>query len=260
MSKKSAREQLRAERARQAAQAKRRENMMRIGVAVAVAVVIVAIAAVVQWQRSKVDTTAAYPEGVVAPYKPTSKSDPTPVAGKAGGQGDGVGFGKAGAPVVVEMFEDFACPHCRDFESDAEQTLNQQVDAGKARVIYYPLTLPGFGRPTELAANAFGCAVNAGKAREMHDALYANYSQSWTNAQLVDLGKGIGLTSGSFRTCVNGDNFANWVKAVDQTGTDRGVQGTPTVFVNGKQLDPGDTSGTGLKLAIDSAAAKTNKQ
>ncbi|GAA5004302.1 DsbA family protein [Actinopolymorpha pittospori] len=259
MSKKSAREELRAQRAREAAAAKRRENMMRIGIAVVVAVVIVAIAGVVQWQRSQVDTDAAFPAGVVQPYTATSKSNPAPVQTKAGGVGSGVGVGKANAPVVVEMFEDFACPHCKEFENDAEQTLNQQVDAGKARVIYYPLTLTEFGRPTQLAANAFACAANDGKAREMHDALYANYSQTWTNAQLVDLGKSIGLNSGTFRSCVNGDSFSSWVQSIGETGNKRGVQGTPTIFVNGKQLDPQDTSATGLKLAIDSAAAQNNK-
>jgi protein-disulfide isomerase len=258
MSKKSAREKLRAERERQAAQARRRENVLRIGIAVVVALVIVGIAGVVQWQRSQIDDTAVAPAGVVqgfstTPPKKGESATPRPAPSRPGGLGDGVGVGKADAPVVVELFEDFSCPHCRDFEADAEQMVDQQVAAGKIRVIYYPMTLSQFGRPTQLSANAFACAADEGKAQQMHDALYGNFSQQWTNSQLVALGRSLGLTSGSFRSCVNDEKFAEWVRSIDQTATDRGVTGTPTIFVNGKQLPPEDMTSTGLRLAIDNA-------
>jgi protein-disulfide isomerase len=230
----SARAALQAQRAKQAEAERRKERLMRVGIAVGVVVVLVAIAALVQWQRSQVDTTAAFPAGASA-------------------LGGGVAVGKASAPVLVEAFEDFACPHCKEFEDSAEAALNSYVSSGQVRVVYYPVTLPGFGRPTELAANAFGCAADSGKGQAYHDALYANYRQDWTNAQLVELGKTVGLTSGKFNTCVNSDSFNDWVKSIDQTSSTRGVQGTPTIFVNGKQIPEGDTSLDGLRVAVDNA-------
>jgi protein-disulfide isomerase len=250
MSKKSAREALKAERERQAAQARRRDNLMRVGIAVVVVLVIVAIAGIVQWQRSQIDTEAAAPAGVVEGFSKSRGAD----AGAAG-LGNGVGVGEADAPVVVELFEDFSCPHCQQFEAGAEKMIDQQVESGKVRVVYYPVTLDNFGRPTELSANAFACAADEGKATQMHDALFMNFRQDWTTDQLVALGRSVGLDSGSFRSCVRGEKFAEWVKSIDQTATDRGVSGTPTVFVDGKPLDPEDTSPTALRLAIDDALA-----
>ncbi|WP_020573510.1 DsbA family protein [Actinopolymorpha alba] len=250
--KSSGRDALRAERERQAAAQRRRETLLRIGIAVGVGVIIVAIVGVVGWQRSRVDTNAAFPAGVARGAAGASTASPKPP-----GVGSGIGVGKADAPVVVELFEDFSCPHCREFELEATEMLKQQVDGGRVRVVYYPLTLAQFGRPTQLSANAFACAANDGKAREMHDALYANFSQEWTNDQLVQLGQSLGLTSSSFRSCVRGEKYADWVRSLTITGTDRGVSGTPTVLVNGKELDPDDTSATALQLAIDSALAKS---
>ena len=248
MTSKSRREALRAERERQAAATRRRDNVLRIGIAVVVALAIVAIAGIVQWQRSRVDAGAAAPAGVVSGYvKPGA-------AEQSAGLGSGVGFGEENAPVVVEMFEDFSCPHCQEFEAEAEQMVNQQVATGKVRVVYYPVTLSGFGRPTELAANAFACAADEGKARPMHDALYTNFNQEWTTDELVELGRSVGLTSGSFASCVREETFADWVRSIDETATDRGVTGTPTVFVNGgKPLPPDKTTPTGLRLAIEAA-------
>ena len=236
MSKKAgaARAALEAQRAKQADAERRKERLMRVGIAVGVVVVLVAIAALVQWQRSQVDSSAAFPAGASA-------------------LGAGVAVGKPDAPVLVEAFEDFACPHCKEFEDAAESALNTYVSEGKVRVVYFPVTLPGFGRPTELAANAFACAADAGKGQEYHDALYANFRQDWTNQQLVELGKTVGLTSGTFSTCVNQDSFNDWVKSIDQTGSTRGVQGTPTIFVNGQQIPEGDTSLDGLRTAVNNA-------
>ncbi|MEQ7123200.1 thioredoxin domain-containing protein [Actinopolymorpha sp. B11F2] len=250
MTKKSARDALRAERERQAAQERRRENFARVGIALVVVLAIVAIAGVVQWQRSRIDADAAAPAGVVEGYSKSSGAGTG-----AAGLGNGVGLGEADAPVVVEMFEDFSCPHCQEFEAGAEKMISQQVESGKVRVVYYPVTLDNFGRPTELSANAFACAADEGRAKEMHNALYINFRQDWTTDQLVALGRSVGLDSGSFRSCVREEKFAEWVQSIDQTATDRGVSGTPTVFVDGKPLDPEDTSPTALRLAITDALA-----
>lgn len=241
MSKKAgaARAQVQAQRAKQAEADRRKERLLRVGIAIGVVVVLVAIGGLVQWQRSKVDTNASFP------------------ASATDGLGSGVGVGKAEAPVLVEAFEDFACPHCAEFETNAEEAMNAYVSSGKVRLVYFPLTLPGFGRPTELAANAFACAADEGKAQQYHDALYGNFKQDWTNAQLVELGKSVDLDSGKFSTCVNKETFGDYVKSVDETGTSRGVNGTPTIFVNGKQIPADDTSLDGLRTAVDAALAKS---
>jgi len=176
MSNKSARQALREERARQAARAKRRERLVLIGVGVAVVILIIAIAGIVQWQRSQVSGDAVAPAGVAPGYGKATQ-------GGENGLGQGIGIGDPDAPVVVEVFEDFSCPHCRDFEARSSHVLRQRVASGDVRVVYYPVTLSQFGEPTVRSANAFACAADQRKAREMHDALYANFSQSWSSVR-----------------------------------------------------------------------------
>lgn len=233
--KKSAREQIRAERAQQAETAKRRDNMMRVGIGVAVVLIVVIIFGLVQWQRSQIDTTAQFPRDVAAGAE--SQGD--------AGMGNGVGEGSADAPVVVELFEDFSCPHCAEFEAEAPELLEPYLKQDQIRVVYYPMTLDSFtraGTGNELAANAFGCAADEegeANAAAYHKTLFANpqNQQNWSETVLIDLAKQSGIDSDKFDACVKNDSFNEWVRSIDQTATDMGVSGTPSAFVNGEQVD-----------------------
>lgn len=278
-----AREKARAEREAAQAAAKRRRTITTVVVAVVVLAVVAGLGGLVAWQRNKADPDAAAPRNVVPSYSATASpaasasgtATPSPSASSgvgesttdpdlerqststAPGMGWGVGSGKATAPVTLELFEDFSCPHCADLETTLGAPLKSAQAEGTVKVIYYPLTLPGFGRPTELAANAFACAADAGKAAEYHDALYANYdtaAQQWTNSMLTDIGKSVGLTDSAFSTCVRGDTFNQWVKSVDDTGDARGVTGTPTAYVNGTLVPAESMTGDGIMQAIAGAA------
>lgn len=230
---KSARERLREQQAREQAAATRRKSLMQAGVVLGVVVVIVAVFGLVQWQRSRVDSVAAYPAG-------------------ASGIGEGVAFGQADAPVKVEMFEDFLCPHCKEFEDDAEPVLQEYLDSGQVQMVFYPVTLGSFGRPSELAANAFACAAEEGKGEEYRRALYQNFGQEWTNPMLIELGQQFDLGA-SFRACVNKDSYSEYVRSIDHTFTERGGTGTPTIMVDGEPLPQGDTTGAALRIAIEAA-------
>jgi len=171
--------------------------------------------------------------------------------------GWGVGSGKSTATVTLELFEDFSCPHCADLETTLGTKVKSAVAEGSIKVIYYPMTLPGFGRPTELAANAFACAADQGKAAEYHDALYANYDQAaqqWTNSLLTEIGKSVGLTNSDFGRCVRSDTFNEWVKSIDDTGDSRGVTGTPPAYVSGKLVPAESMTGDGIMQAVAGAA------
>jgi len=277
-----AREKARADREAAQAAARRRRTVTTIVIAVVVVAVVAALGGLVAWQRNKSDPNAAAPRNVVPSYTatasptaaPSGSATPSPSAGAtdkstidpnlarqststAAGMGWGVGAGKSTAPVTLELFEDFSCPHCADLETTLGAKVKSAVAQGSIKIIYYPLTLSGFGRPTELAANAFACAADEGKAEEYHDALYANYAtaaQQWTNSMLTDIGKSVGLTSSDFGRCVRGDTFNEWVKSIDDTGDSRAVTGTPTAFVNGTLVPAESMSGDGIMQVVASAA------
>lgn len=167
--------------------------------------------------------------------------------GSAGGSdaaGGPVGtIGRADAPVTIDLYEDFLCPHCAGFESEAGEYLVEQAEQGRVHVTYHMMTLPMFAKPTELAANSYACAnaVEPDKAPSLHRALFAN-QQPWTGSSLLAQAGEAGLTSDEFVSCVREMKYAAFLKETDRKAADRGVNATPTVLVNGAKVEPGSGS------------------
>ena len=62
---------------------------------------------------------------------------------------------------VLSIYEDFQCPHCRDFEKAFGPTITKLIDSGAVAVDYYMVALPGLGQGQQgystWAANAGYC-------------------------------------------------------------------------------------------------------
>ena len=82
---------------------------------------------------------------------------PAHALGPAGGEQRG----KASAPVLVEEYGDFQCPHCADFQRNVGPTIDRLVDAGTIRFVYHPIAF--IGPESTTAANAAVCAGDQGK-------------------------------------------------------------------------------------------------
>jgi protein-disulfide isomerase len=175
-------------------------------------------------------------------------AEPAVITGP-GTNGQGVTVGKAGAPNKIEIYLDFRCPHCKEFEDEAGEELDTLVDDGTATLTYEPMA---FVDPevSPRAANGFAAAAAAGKARSYADALYANFGKAWTDDQLIDLGKQLGITDASFADSVRKDTWSTWIESVGAAAQTRGVTGTPTVYVNGKQLASSQLTAEGIKAAV----------
>mgnify|MGYP003326032762 FL=1 len=153
--------------------------------------------------------------------------------------GYGLVFNASATP-VIDIWEDFQCPVCRNFESVVGSYVSQIVKEKKAKVIYHPLSF--IGPESVRAANAAACAAEESKFDEFHSLMYKTQSTTensglWSNDNLVGLGATIGLTSDSFKTCVNKGSFLGWVNNIAADGAKKNVNSTPTVFVNGKEID-----------------------
>jgi protein-disulfide isomerase len=90
-------------------------------------------------------------------------------------------LGNPTAPVQIEIFSDFTCPHCKVMhETMLPQLIKDFVTPGKVYIVdrAFPLTGPGH----EHSREAFGFAVasaRAGKYQAVADALYAKQAV-WT--------------------------------------------------------------------------------
>lgn len=227
-----ARERVKAMREEQARKDRARERTMRIGIAIAVLVGVAIIAVAVISNRGG--------DG--------GDGDP-PVA--VAGEHDGIQVGDPDAPVTIESWIDFLCPHCKEFEDANAGQIDEWVEAGQVNVIYNPVTFTG-GVNSTRANNAFACAAGEGKQAEFVTAAFAA-PQQWTNNSLVELGKAAGI-GGDYESCVRGETYNGWSADLTEAagGVDE-VQGTPTVFVNGELVE--DWSPPSLAAAVQAAGA-----
>ncbi|MBT2209873.1 MULTISPECIES: thioredoxin domain-containing protein [Actinomadura] len=246
----SAREKLAAERKRQAARQKQRRLLaIVVGAVVAVAVVVVAVVIVMD-QRDK-NGKAEVHQGALAPL--SRDADGSIVMAKAGV-----------TKPVLEIFEDFQCPICKQFEEKSGETVQQLAAEGKVKVVYRPFHLFGQMKdPIKInslrSAEAALC-VPADKWVSYHDALFKfqpnEGSKGFSPDDLVKWGKDVGVTDPNFEKCVRDEQKKAQVDQMTKYALEtRKVEGTPTVFLDGKQLDlqsqlmnPGD-----LKAAIAQA-------
>lgn len=177
--------------------------------------------------------------GVVAGQRSDTASAATP----AGTVDDGTAFAVGSGPVTVDVYEDFMCPICTEFEKQSGATLQQLVSANKVTVRYHPIAIldeqSNGTRYSTRAAGAAAAAGEGGKFLQYHQVLFENQpaegSDGLDNAKLVDLGKAAGLGD-AFATAVNDGKYDGWAGKVTDEASKRGVTGTPTVLVNGKKL------------------------
>jgi protein-disulfide isomerase len=141
---------------------------------------------------------------------------------------------------VVDVYEDFQCPICQQFEGLNGKYVTSLVSDKKATVKYHILSF--IGPESVRAANASACANDEGKFVDFHNALYANQpttenSGAWTSDRLIAIAGAVGIKSDSFNSCVKDMKYEGWVGKVAEAGSKAGVNSTPTVFVGGKEID-----------------------
>jgi protein-disulfide isomerase len=181
------------------------------------------------------------------------KPEPTVITGP-GTSGKGVTVGNADAKVHIDIYLDFRCPHCAEFEESTGATVDKLVQDGTATLTYWPLAFVNPDASPRLA-NAFAAAAANGKALSYADEMYADFSKSWTTGQLLDLGNQLGIGDATFQQAVRDNAYGGWLDTVSKAADDRGVTGTPTVYVNDKQLDADQLTADGLRKAVDAIAS-----
>jgi protein-disulfide isomerase len=175
-------------------------------------------------------------------------AEPAVITGP-GTDGKGVTVGKAGAPGTIEIYLDYRCPHCKEFEDEAGTAINELVDSGAAKLIYWPMAFVNPDASPRLA-NAWACAADEGKARGYGDQMFADFAKTWTTDQLLELGTELGITDQSFQQCVRDNSQVKWIESIQTAADKRGVTGTPTVYVNGTKLGDDQLTADGIRTAL----------
>lgn len=162
------------------------------------------------------------------PPPPKTLEDPVPISI------DGDPFrGSADAKVTIVEFSDFQCPYCSAAAPAALKLVDQF--SGRVKLVFkqFPLDMH---KQAHLAAEASLAAHAQGKFWPLHDKMFANFRQlsrdnilKWAGESGVDMQRFTAdLDSGKYRAAVDREI---------QQGTEAGVNGTPTFFVDGKRYN-----------------------
>src|SRR5262249_15968684 len=152
--------------------------------------------------------------------------------------GDSQLLGSASAPVLLEEYGDYQCPHCGVFAQTDYPTIEQMLNDGKIRSAFHPFSFLG---PESLAlANTAPVAGDQGKLWQGSDDFYANQqpenSGYWTSDRLIAVLKQFGADTPSAERAVKNHTYYPWLRQLNDQASQRGVTSTPTIYVNGVKL------------------------
>ncbi|WP_029087795.1 DsbA family protein [Brevundimonas aveniformis] len=160
-------------------------------------------------------------------------------------------MGRADAPVTVVEYASVTCGHCAAWQHDVWPEFKRRfVDTGRVRFVFRELPTP----PVELASAGFILARCAGPDHYfdvVHDLMHEQRAVFQAPlAQLLAIGARHGVTEAEFRACLSDPAQSNALNARVEAASARGVTGTPTFFVNGRQVAVGEAPIETLEAAI----------
>jgi protein-disulfide isomerase len=147
-------------------------------------------------------------------------------------------LGPANAPVKLEEFGDFECPPCGIFHPILEQMRAEFGD--KLHITFREFPLVPTHQHALAAASAAEAAGLQNKFWEMHNRLY-EHQNDWKKEFDVrpifeGYAKDIGIDVDRYKRDVNSDLVAQRIFQDGKRGHSLGVKGTPTVFMNGREV------------------------
>jgi protein-disulfide isomerase len=178
---------------------------------------------------------------------------------------NGKTLGNPNAKVKIEVYEDFQCPSCKLYTDNVEPQLLQSTYISGGQVYYEFMQWPfidtgSVTQESHQSANASMCALEQGRFWDYHDILFANQGAenggSFTNKRLQAFAESLGLDMTKFNKCFSANTYSSEINADYQKGVAAGVNSTPSVFLNGKDVSPGQIpTYEQIKSAIDAALA-----
>ncbi|MGW1496734.1 DsbA family protein [Streptomyces sp. NPDC002402] len=238
-SKAAARERLRQERERQAKKEKTRRQLIVIGSTI----VVLAIAggagyAIMQANKPSHWESAKDEKNITAPKNTSGENGTTVVVGKAS------------AKKTLELYEDSRCPVCASFEQAVGPTVKKDVDAGKYKLKYVGATFidnADSGEGSKNALSALGAALNV-SPEAFTEYKAALYSAKWhpketddkfaKDSYLLEVADTIPAlkSNAEFKKNVEDGTFDAWAMRMSDAFGKSGVEGTPTLKMNGKKV------------------------
>ncbi|MBM7844411.1 DsbA family protein [Herpetosiphon giganteus] len=196
--------------------------------------------------------------------KPASVSNTGPMPNQAGlnapvGKTDDNYWykGKPDAPVKVEIYADYECPACRSLEVELAQANfdGLYVETGKAQVIFREFPLKTIHKSAQLTAEIARCAGDQNLFWPIHNALFDSQTQ-WAKSlgpktQIMAAVEQAGADRQQIESCIEAGTYTDVINDAYDAAIERQLQQTPTVFVDGQQVNFETDFAKTLMAAVD---------
>jgi protein-disulfide isomerase len=169
----------------------------------------------------------------------------------------------ANAP-LVDVYVDYQCPACASFEAVVGSTFTGLAEEGKIKLVYHVKNFLDDNLQNDSstrAGNAAFCASDAGTFEAFHEQVFPNQpaveGDGFTDAQLKAMAEASGVTGAALTTwqsCYDAGKYVDYVNSVETQSFEDGVKGTPTVWINGEDVELGSIASPELLTqAIENA-------
>ena len=175
--------------------------------------------------------------------------------------------GSINAKVQFVEFGDYQCPACGAAYAPIKQIVDQYQNDPNFNFVFRNFPLPMHPNAPE-AAEAAEAAGAQGKYWQMHDLLYTNQN-TWSGtvdptSYFVQYAQQLGLDTKTFQSDVTSAKYINVITQDQKDGDALGIDGTPTLYLNGQQIGQIDYTTLTNEIAADvkaadAASAKSSK-
>ena len=167
------------------------------------------------------------------------------------GEGSTLDTVAAAAP-ILDIYFDYSCPHCAEFDVLHTQEINQLLSGKKITLALHPAKILD-QEWTSAVMNAMGVVLDEAPAQSLsfHGAAFEILAQviqtksqknqkNMTVEGLVAAATKVNVpkeVSDKFKAAIDSDKYGKWVKLGTEAFAARDLQSTPTIFFKGEKVD-----------------------
>jgi protein-disulfide isomerase len=164
----------------------------------------------------------------------------------------------ANVSVAVEEYGDYQCPPCGLLHPELKKI---ETEYGpRVKFVFHNLPLTKMHKNALSAAQAAEAARLQGWFAQMHDLIY-DKQNDWKDeedprATFTKYARQLGLDTKRFTRDMDGPEVLQRLNEDKQRADSLGVMGTPTIFIEGRQMKAELTTGEGIRKGIELMLAR----
>lgn len=161
-----------------------------------------------------------------------------------------VTVGNQDAPVELTIYEDFGCPHCKDFEEDNKETIQNYVSGEDVKVSYKIVSFMDGSYPDKYPSRAANFMLSVSqhapeKWFEIHNRLYEESpTESVEDEFFITLAEEAGIEGETLEDISSEVEKGLYDSAVSEASRraveNDNIEGTPTIRVNDETVSTDD--------------------